>query len=48
MANRRKKEESQINGDGKGRIRFRYMDSERACDFSVDNVPSESVTEGLK
>ena len=43
-----RKEESQANGSGKGRIKFRYMDSERACDFVVDNVTSEGVTEGLR
>jgi hypothetical protein len=44
----RRKEESQSNGQGKGRIRFRYMDSERAVDFSVENVGTESVAEGLR
>lgn len=45
MAKGRKDEDS--NGK-KGSIRFRYMDSERACDFTVDNVTSEGVTEGLR
>jgi hypothetical protein len=45
MAKARKDEES--NGK-KSSIRFRYMDSERVCDFSVDNVIGESVTDGLR
>jgi hypothetical protein len=40
--------EESTNAAGKGRIKFRYMDSERACDFTVDNVTSEGVTEGLR
>jgi hypothetical protein len=45
MAKGRQSEES--NGK-KGSIRFRYMDSERVCDFSVENVTGESVTDGLR
>lgn len=45
MAKNRKDEESNAR---KGSIRFRYMDSERVCDFSVDNVTGESVTDGLR
>jgi hypothetical protein len=39
------KEESNINGNGKGK--FRYMDSERLVDFSVENMAGDSVTDGL-
>ena len=46
MANRHKEEQHTVTA--KGTIRFRYMDSERACDFSVENVASESLTEGLR
>jgi len=45
MAKIRRDEEP--NGK-KGSIRFRYMDSERVCDFSLDNVTGESVTDGLR
>ncbi len=45
MAKARNDEESHGK---KGSIRFRYMDSERVCDFSVDNVTGESVTDGLR
>jgi hypothetical protein len=47
MANRRK-EEAQTNGHGKGKIKFRYTDSERTLDFSVEDLASDSVTEGLR
>jgi len=47
MANRRK-EEPTTDGHGKGKIKFRYMDSERTLDFSVENMPGQSVTEGLR
>lgn len=44
----RHKEETITNGHGKGKIKFRYMDSERALDFSVENMTGDSVTEGLR
>jgi hypothetical protein len=47
MVTRRGKEEFSGNGNNKGRIKFRYMDSERVVDFSVENMAGESVTEGL-
>lgn len=43
----RRKEEQNANGHGKGKIKFRYMDSERVVDFSVENMAGDSVTEGL-
>jgi hypothetical protein len=43
-----RKEESQTNGTGKGRIKFRYTDPDRTLDFSMENVAGESVTEGLR
>src|SRR4051812_35225742 len=46
MPNRRK-EEASTNGHGKGKIKFRYMDSERLVDFSVENMAGDSVTDGL-
>jgi hypothetical protein len=46
MVTRRGKEAS-TNGHGKPKIKFRYMDSERVVDFSVENIAGESVTEGL-
>lgn len=47
MATRRSKEEPGSNGNNKGKIKFRYMDSERVVDFSVENMSGESVTQGL-
>src|SRR5579862_1312024 len=47
MATRRGKEEPSGNGNNQGKIKFRYMDSERVVDFSVENMAGESVTEGL-
>jgi hypothetical protein len=47
MATRRGKEEPTGNGNNKGKIKFRYMDSERLVDFSVENMSGGSVTEGL-
>jgi hypothetical protein len=47
MAIRRTKEEPGSNGSNKGKIKFRYMDSERVVDFSVENMAGDSVTEGL-
>jgi hypothetical protein len=47
MATRRGKEEPTANGHGKPKIKFRYLDSERLVDFSVENFTGESVTEGL-
>jgi hypothetical protein len=47
MAPRRGKEEPSTNGHGKGKIKFRYMDSERLVDFSVENMAGDSVTDGL-
>ncbi len=44
----RRKEETQTNGTGKGKIKFRYTDSERTLDFSMENVTADSVTEGLR
>lgn len=46
MVTRRGKEET-TNGNNKGKIKFRYMDSERVVDFSVENMTGESVTDGL-
>lgn len=46
MAKGRKEEST--NGTGKGRIKFRYTDSDRTLDFSMENVAGESVTEGLR
>jgi len=43
----RRKDEPQTNGNGKGKIKFRYMDSERVVDFSVENMTGDSVTDGL-
>jgi len=43
-----RKEESQTNGAGKGEIKFRYTDEERTVQFSMKNITSESVTEGLR
>ena len=43
----RRKDEPQSNGNGKGKIKFRYMDSERVVDFSVENMAGDSVTDGL-
>lgn len=48
MPNRRGKEEPGSNGDGKGKIKFRYLDSERALDFSVENVGGDTVAESLR
>jgi hypothetical protein len=47
MVTRRGKEGSSNNGDGKGKIKFRYMDSERVVDFSVENMTGVAVTDGL-
>jgi hypothetical protein len=47
MANRRK-EDVHSDGHSKGKIRFRYMDTERTLDFSVENMPGHSVTDGLR
>lgn len=47
MVARRGKEESGTNGSSKGKIKFRYMDSERVVDFSVENMTGDSVTDGL-
>ncbi|MGA2205286.1 MAG: hypothetical protein ABSG10_01010 [Terracidiphilus sp.] len=47
MVTRRGKEEPGNNGSNKGKIKFRYMDSERVVDFSVENMAGDSVTEGL-
>jgi hypothetical protein len=47
MVTRRGKEEPGTNGSNKGKIKFRYMDSERVVDFSVENMAGESVTDGL-
>jgi len=47
MAPKGRKDESQSNGKSKGGIRFRYMDSERLVDFSVDNDDA-NVTDGLR
>ena len=44
MVNRRGKEEPGTNGSNKGKIKFRYMDSERVVDFSVENMTGDSVT----
>src|SRR4051812_32870729 len=42
----RRKDESHTNGNGKGKIKFRYMDTERLVDFSVDNIAGD-VSDGL-
>jgi hypothetical protein len=42
----RRKDESHTNGNGKGKIKFRYMDAERLVDFSVDNIAGD-VSDGL-
>ncbi|MGA8429794.1 MAG: hypothetical protein WB729_08240 [Candidatus Sulfotelmatobacter sp.] len=47
MVTRRGKEEPGTNGSSKGKIKFRYMDSERVVDFSVENMTGDSVTDGL-
>jgi hypothetical protein len=47
MVTRRGKEEPGTNGSNKGKIKFRYMDSERVVDFSVENITGDSVTDGL-
>jgi hypothetical protein len=47
MVTRRGKEEPATNGSSKGKIKFRYMDSERVVDFSVENMAGDSVTDGL-
>jgi hypothetical protein len=47
MVARRSKEEPTTNGNGKGKIKFRYMDSERVVDFSVENMAGDQVTDGL-
>src|ERR1700682_1493281 len=47
MATRRGKDETTTNGNSKGKIKFRYMDSERVVDFSVENMTGNSVTDGL-
>ena len=47
MVTRRGKVEPGSNGNNKGKIKFRYMDSERVVDFSVENMTGDSVTEGL-
>jgi hypothetical protein len=47
MVNKGRKEGTESNGKSKGGIRFRYMDSERLCDFSVDN-DDPNVTDGLR
>ncbi len=47
MVTRRGKEDSNTNGNSKGKIKFRYMDSERVVDFSVENMTGDSVTDGL-
>ena len=44
----RRKDEPPSNGAGKGKIKFRYTDSERTLDFNMENVASEAVTEGLR
>ena len=43
-----RKDDINVDGHSKGKIKFRYMDSERTLDFSVENMPGHSVTEGLK
>ncbi len=47
MATRRK-DEAETNPTGKGKIKFRYTDSERTLDFTMENVAGDSVTEGLR
>jgi hypothetical protein len=47
MVTRRGKEDQSSNGNSKGKIKFRYMDSERVVDFSVENMSGDSVTDGL-
>jgi hypothetical protein len=47
MAKQGRKDALESNGKSKGGIRFRYMDSERLCDFSVDN-DDPNVTDGLR
>jgi hypothetical protein len=47
MVTRRGKEDQSSNGNSKGKIKFRYMDSERVVDFSVENMTGDSVTDGL-
>lgn len=47
MVTRRGKEDQSGNGNSKGKIKFRYMDSERVVDFSVENMAGDSVTDGL-
>jgi hypothetical protein len=47
MVTRRGKEDQSSNGNSKGKIKFRYMDTERLVDFSVENIAGESVTDGL-
>jgi len=42
----RRKEETESNG--KGKIKFRYTDSERTVDFTVENIAGTSVTEGIR
>jgi hypothetical protein len=47
MVTRRGKEDQSSNGNSKGKIKFRYMDSERVVGFSVENIAGDDVTDGL-
>ena len=46
MATRRKEPANVTSANG--RIRFRYTDTERTLDFTMENVTGDSVTEGLR
>jgi hypothetical protein len=47
MATRRK-EETETNPTGKGKIKFRYTDQDKTLDFSMENVTDQAVAEGLR
>ena len=43
----RRKEHEVTNSSGKGKLKFRYWDSERALDFSVENITGD-INDGLR
>jgi hypothetical protein len=43
-----KRDDSKINGTGKGHIKFRYVDGDKYMDFDLEGVANEAVADGLK